>query len=37
MGVEKALAEDGMLEKGLQTRDGKVTLPVLQKLFPKWA
>lgn len=36
-GIEKALAEDRMIEKGLQTRDGKVTLPVLQKLFPKWA
>ena len=36
-GVDKALAEDPMLEKGLQTKGGKVTLPVLQKLFPKWA
>jgi alanine dehydrogenase len=36
-GVEKAISEDRMLEKGLQTRGGKVTLPVLQKLFPKWA
>jgi len=36
-GVEKTLAEDRMLAKGLQTRGGKVTLPVLRKLFPKWA
>jgi alanine dehydrogenase len=36
-GVEKALAGDRMLEKGLQTKGGKVMLPVLQKLFPKWA
>ncbi|MFA4874099.1 MAG: alanine dehydrogenase [bacterium] len=36
-GVEKAIADDKALAKGLQTRGGKVTLPVLQKLFPKWA
>ncbi len=36
-GVDKALTADRSLAKGLQTRDGKVTLPVLQKLFPKWA
>lgn len=36
-GVDKALAADRCLAKGLQTRGGKVTLPVLQKLFPKWA
>lgn len=36
-GVDKALASDRYLAKGLQTRDGKVTLPVLSKLFPKWA
>jgi alanine dehydrogenase len=36
-GVAKALANDRVLAKGLQTRDGKVTLPVLQKLFPRWA
>ncbi len=36
-GVKKTLADNPMLKKGLQTKDGKVTLPVLQKLFPKWA
>ncbi len=36
-GVEKALASDHVLAKGLQTKSGKVTLPVLKKLFPQWA
>ncbi len=36
-GVEKALSGDKALAKGLQTKTGKVTLPVLQKLFPQWA
>ncbi|MFH1829389.1 MAG: alanine dehydrogenase [Pseudomonadota bacterium] len=36
-GVGKALVENHMLAKGLQTKAGKVTLPVLKKLFPKWA
>jgi alanine dehydrogenase len=36
-GVERALASDARLSKGLQTKNGKVTLPVLKKLFPKWA
>lgn len=37
LGVEKALATDHVLAKGLQTKGGKVTLPVLKKLFPKLA
>lgn len=36
-GVDKALASDPLFEKGLQTKDGKVVLPVLKKLFPKLA
>ncbi len=36
-GVEKALAGDRMLARGLQTKGGKVVLPVLKKLFPKWS
>lgn len=36
-GVEKALADDHVLAKGLQTKDGKVCLPVLKKLFPNLA
>ncbi len=36
-GWEKALADDPVLAKGLQTKGGKVTLPVLQKLFPNLA
>jgi len=36
-GWDKALADDHVLAKGLQTKGGKVTLPVLQKLFPKWS
>lgn len=36
-GVEKALALNHTLAKGLQTKDGRVTLPVLKKLFPKLA
>lgn len=36
-GVDKAFAEDQVLAKGLQTKDGKVTLPVLKKLFPELA
>ncbi|MBN1282422.1 MAG: alanine dehydrogenase [Proteobacteria bacterium] len=36
-GVERAIASDHVLAKGLQTKGGKVTLPVLQKLFPQWA
>lgn len=37
MGVEKVLMSDHILAKGLQTRNGKVTLPVLKKLFPDLA
>ncbi|MFH0800366.1 MAG: alanine dehydrogenase [Pseudomonadota bacterium] len=37
MGVEKAIASDHVLAKGLQTKGGKVTLPVLKKLFPQLA
>jgi alanine dehydrogenase len=36
-GVEKALATDSTLAKGLQTKNGRVMLPVLRKLFPRWA
>ncbi|MCG7852500.1 MAG: hypothetical protein MIO92_08255, partial [Methanosarcinaceae archaeon] len=36
-GWDKALASDHVLAKGLQTKAGKVTLPVLQKLFPQWS
>jgi len=36
-GIEAALTRDPVLAKGLQTRNGKVTLPVLQKLFPNLA
>lgn len=36
-GIDKALTGDKALAKGLQTKNGKVILPVLQKLFPKWA
>ena len=34
-GVDAALAADKVLEKGLQTKGGKVTLPVLENLFPE--
>ncbi|MFH1654974.1 MAG: alanine dehydrogenase [Pseudomonadota bacterium] len=36
-GIEKALADDPALKLGLQVKDGKVTLPVLKKLFPQYA
>lgn len=36
-GIEKALADDPSLKLGLQVMDGKVTLPVLKKLFPQFA
>ncbi len=36
-GWDKALADDAVLAKGLQTKNGKVTLPVLKKLFPELA
>ncbi|MBT3182853.1 MAG: alanine dehydrogenase [Deltaproteobacteria bacterium] len=36
-GIEAALTRDPVLAKGLQTKNGKVTLPVLQKLFPNLA
>lgn len=36
-GVERALASDPVLAKGLQTKGGKVVLPVLEKLFPQLA
>jgi alanine dehydrogenase len=36
-GISKALESDKVLAKGLQTKGGKVTLPVLQKLFPNLA
>jgi len=36
-GVDFALANDFVLAKGLQTKDGHVKLPVLQKLFPDLA
>lgn len=36
-GVEGALEADAHLMKGLQTKNGKVALPVLKKLFPQWA
>ena len=36
-GIDKALAGDPVLAKGLQTRNGKVMLPVLAKLFPQLA
>lgn len=36
-GTDKALSRNHVLAKGLQTRDGKVTLPVLARLFPKLA
>lgn len=35
--IENALSSDHVLAKGLQTRGGKVTLPVLKKLFPQLA
>jgi alanine dehydrogenase len=34
-GIEGALEEDKVLRKGLQTKGGKVTLPVLANLFPE--
>src|SRR3989338_4237466 len=34
-GIDRALNNDLALAKGLQTRNGKVTLPVLEKLFPE--
>lgn len=34
-GVDKALASDPVLGRGLQIRNGKVTHPVIAKLFPK--
>lgn len=34
-GIDKALASSHILAKGLQTKDGKVVLPVLKKLFPQ--
>lgn len=36
-GVDKALADDHVLAKGLQVKGGKVQLPVLKKLFPQLA
>lgn len=36
-GIDKALAKDHVLAKGLQTKNGKVMLPVLKKLFPQLA
>ena len=36
-GIDRAFKQDHILAKGLQTRNGKVTLPVLQKLFPELA
>jgi alanine dehydrogenase len=36
-GVMNALEKDRVLAKGLQTMGGKVTLPVLAKLFPNLA
>jgi len=36
-GVDAALAADHVLAKGLQTKGGKVVLPVLVKLFPNLA
>lgn len=36
-GVEGALAANPLLGKGLQTKDGKIVLPVLAKLFPDLA
>lgn len=35
--IDGALHRDATLAKGLQTKEGKVTLPVLQKLFPELA
>ncbi|MBI4212224.1 MAG: alanine dehydrogenase [Deltaproteobacteria bacterium] len=34
-GIEKALSDAPLLAKGLNTKNGKVTLPVLQRLFPE--
>jgi alanine dehydrogenase len=34
-GIDKALANDKVLAKGLQIRNGKVVHPVIAKLFPK--
>jgi len=36
-GVDKACKNNRVLAKGLQTKGGKVTLPVLKKLFPQLA
>lgn len=36
-GVDNALANDLLLAKGLQTKTGRVVLPVLKKLFPNLA
>ena len=36
-GVMNAIEKDKVLAKGLQTMNGKVTLPVLAKLFPNLA
>ena len=36
-GIDGACSSDAGLAKGLQTKDGKVVLPVLRKLFPNLA
>ncbi|MBI4223916.1 MAG: alanine dehydrogenase, partial [Deltaproteobacteria bacterium] len=36
LGVERAVKEDAALQGGLQTLNGKVVHPTIQKLFPKW-
>lgn len=36
-GIETAFGKDSALKLGLQTKNGKVVHPTIQKLFPKWA
>ncbi|MBI4125279.1 MAG: alanine dehydrogenase [Deltaproteobacteria bacterium] len=36
LGIERAIKEDAALQGGLQTLNGKVIHPTIQKLFPKW-
>ncbi len=36
-GVQNALDSDPVLARGLQIKDGKITHPVIAKLFPKYA
>ena len=36
-GVQQAIEQDGALRLGLQTQNGKVIHPIIQKLFPQWS